>query len=515
MALSGPEALRSLEEALRDVRREEDELSKKLAHGGDLVTRLREQESELFRQLAAVRLEPAVRGEISGRLSRAEEQARQVLEAHANELKAAEAELKTIEAGIARLTEERGRLLSTVNEQQTALSALSTKIVAGLKSDADYMAERESLDQLETVAAESLTKTEQAEADREQKGRPYRDDPLFMYLWARGYLTPQYKAGNITRWLDGMVARHIGYQRARPNYAMLNEIPDKLREHADRQQENLEAARKRLADREAQAIDASGGKPVREALEAARRGIAALDAELVTLEDRRDEQATAQGALSDGSDPAFARATGALAQGLAREDLATLLSEARQTATGRDDALVKQIDEARQRVADELDEARDQKERLKTLSARRRELEDIQYEFKKANYDDPRSRFGEDKLVGDMLNEFLRGAITAATYWDQWRRSQNWSSGTSDWGGAQTTRRRRGSGPSDDIWPDRGGFQWPDRSFGGGSRGSGAGGKVGGAGFSWPKSGGGGFSRPRSGGGKSKGGGGFRTGGGF
>ena len=57
---------------------------------------------------------------------------------------------------------------------------------------------------------------------------------------------------------------------------------------------------------------------------------------------------------------------------------------------------------------------REQKARLKTLAARRRELEDIQYEFKKQGFDNPRSTFREDKLVGDLLNDFLRGGITAA-----------------------------------------------------------------------------------------------------
>ena len=83
----------------------------------------------------------------------------------------------------------------------------------------------------------------------------------------------------------------------------------------------------------------------------------------------------------------------------------------------------------RQRAKEEDDETRDQKARLKTLAARRRELEDIQYEFKKQGFDNPRSTFREDNLVGDMLNDFLRGGISAANYWDQWRRSQKWSAG--------------------------------------------------------------------------------------
>ena len=52
MSLSGPEALRSLDEALRDIRREEDEIAKRLARSAELVTKFKETESELLRQLA-------------------------------------------------------------------------------------------------------------------------------------------------------------------------------------------------------------------------------------------------------------------------------------------------------------------------------------------------------------------------------------------------------------------------------------------------------------------------------
>ena len=40
MSLSGPDALRSLDEALRDIRREEDEIAKRLAHSADLITKM-------------------------------------------------------------------------------------------------------------------------------------------------------------------------------------------------------------------------------------------------------------------------------------------------------------------------------------------------------------------------------------------------------------------------------------------------------------------------------------------
>ena len=524
MSLSGPQALSSLEEALRDVRREEDEIARRLAKSNEVAAKFRESEADLFRQLATVRLDPAAQTQLSDSISQVELRARERLKQHAGELAATEQALLGIDARIAELNGTRALRLAEIDRRQGELKALSSRIGDTIVKDPGYAAKLKAATELGDIAAESLEKTEQAEADRESKGRPYRDDPLFMYLWDRGYGTSSYRAGNLVRYLDGLVAGLIGYLRARPNFAMLNEIPLRLREHAERQAQNSAAARAQMEALETAAIDAAGGKPIREALAAAQREIAAIDADLVTIEDERDDRAQRLRDLSQGNDPAFDDALTALAQSLGREDLQTLLTEARRTQTGQDDTIVAQIDDARARAREEGSQSADLKERLKTLAARRRELEDIQFEFKKARFDDPRSTFRQDDLVGDLLNDFLRGGISAASYWDQWRSSQDWRPGTSEWGGGIGLPQ---NGRAANPWSDRGGggFSWPDNSFGGGGRSgnnssgnSSTGGFSGG--FSWPKSsgtrgGGGGFSRPRTGSVGTRKHGGFKTGGGF
>jgi hypothetical protein len=77
-------------------------------------------------------------------------------------------------------------------------------------------------------------KAARAEADRDEKRRPYESDPLFMYLWRRGFGTRDYEASNLVRYFDRKVAHLIGYEAARVNYAMLLELPERLREHAER-----------------------------------------------------------------------------------------------------------------------------------------------------------------------------------------------------------------------------------------------------------------------------------------
>lgn len=515
MSIRGPQALASLDEAMRDIRREEEDISRRLARSAEKQGKIRENEAELFRQLAQLRLDPSVQGELDGRISGAENRARELFRSHSQELSEAEANIASLDSALAQLTAERAEALKGLESEQGALKALAARLGPSIAREPQFAAKRAEASELADIAAQSMRKTEQAEADRDQKGKPYRDDPLFTYLWEAGYGTASYRANNLVRFFDGKVADLIGFSKARPNFAMLNEIPLRLREHAERQVEIARQAELELDQLETAAIDNAGGKTLREAIVAAQARIDALDAQIVTLEDQRDDAAQALGQLSQGGNPAFEGALSELAQALGREDIQTLLTEARKTRTGQDDTLVAQIDEARARAKEEEGETRELNERLKTLAARRRELEDIQWEFKKQRFDDPRSTFRDDKLVGDVLNDFLRGGISAASYWDQWRRSQNWSAGTSDWGGGvglpNNGRQRSGS-----PWSGGGGstFNWPDSSFGGGS-GSRSRGSSGGFGGGWGGGSGGGFSRPRTGSTGTRKHGGFKTGGGF
>ena len=492
MALTGPQALNSLDDAVRDIRREEDDIARRLSRSAERMAKLRETEAELFRELAATRLrDPKA---LTGQLSRAEAQARAILDQRAADMAAAEAELATLDETISKKVDKRQELLAEIDRAQAELKALSAQIAKTVAADPVYVAKREEADELRRVAGESLDKTETAEADREQKGRPYREDRLFMYLWEAGYGTKNYTANNLVRYLDSLVARLVDYHKARPNFAMLNEIPLRLREHADRQVAAADAAEAELDALEAEAIDAAGGKSERQALNAAQQKIAALDADLVSLEDERDDKAVTFRHMAEGRDPKYEEALRLLATSLGQQDISSLMTEARRTPTPVDDAVVKRIDDARSQLADENEESADHKARLKLLAARRRELEDIAFEFKKARYDDPRSTFREDNLAGDLLNEFLRGAITAGSYWNAWQNSQRWRPGTTDWGGGVGLPRsgRRSSTSSigrASPWSGSRGGPW-----GGGS---------------------GGFSRPRTGSRGNRTGGGFKTGGGF
>src|SRR5690606_15528237 len=232
MSIRGPEALASLEEAMRDIRREEDEISRRLARSSERIAKTKGSEAELFRQLAKLRLDPTVQPDLDGRLSTAELKARETLKGHAKAVEKAERAIAELETERTALVEQRRQATIRLGDRQDRLKAMGNEQAERLAASPEFQTLRRTAEELGEIAEQSIRKTELAETDRDQKGQVYRDDPLFMYLWDAGYGTSGYRANNLVRYFDGMVARLVDFHKARPNFAMLNEIPLRLREHA-------------------------------------------------------------------------------------------------------------------------------------------------------------------------------------------------------------------------------------------------------------------------------------------
>ncbi|MDR3471439.1 MAG: hypothetical protein P4M09_07080 [Devosia sp.] len=442
MSLSGPQVLNALDEALRDIRREEDEILRKLGRSAERIAKIRDTEAELLQQFAHGRVEPERETGLTERIIAANAAAREALKHRAAEMAAAAAHLAELDAEHMGLVAERAAALGELDEQQAALRGLSARIGAAIERDPAYGHQQELAASLKTVAATARTKARQADVDREQKGRPYRADPLFTYLLGRGYGTADYKGKGLPARLDAWVARLIGFTTAHPHYLMLNALPAALRAHAERQAGNAAAAEEAMDEIEQAAIDAAGGAAIRRALGDAQQYIAAIDQRITALQDERNAMTAAQTMLTTAEDAVLDRAITALAQALGGSDIQAVILDSRLQRPGPDDPVIAQLDDARLRISEERVDTHDLHARLATLAARRRELEDIEYEFKARRFDDPRSLFRDDDLVSDQLSEFLTGVVSAKTYWSAFRLSQAWDVGTSEWGGGVGLPRR-------------------------------------------------------------------------
>jgi hypothetical protein len=361
--------------------------------------------------------------------------ARQAQKQRAAELAAAAGRLRSIEPRYAERLAGRAAAVEEAGRQHAALRALSPRIAAAVARHPDYERQRQAVLGLRAVAAAAHARARQADIDREQKGRSFRDDALFGYLLKRGYGTAAYRGRGMFAGLDRRVAALVQFEAARAQFAVLNELPPHLRNHAEEQAARASEAEEALDEFERSAIDAAGGDGIRAALADAQAQIAAADAALLGLQDERDAMLAAGTRLTGDAERASEQALLALAQALGGQDRAGLAAVLQAAPRDGDDALLAQLDDAQLRIAEDQADVADQQARLATLAVRRRGLEDIAFELKTHHFDDPRSQFRDDELIAGRLDAFLTGEIGAAAYWALWRRAQGWSAGTSDWGG--------------------------------------------------------------------------------
>jgi len=383
-----------------------------------------------------------------------------------------ESELHELQQGIAESEREADALeaerasqverLAVAAEQLDQAEAVTQK---RLESDPAHIAQLERAQAADAIAAEAEAKTGQAETDRVEKGRPYESEPLFMYLWKRGHGTARYSAFTPLRFLDDKVAGLCGFHDARPNYAMLLEIPVRLREHAERIRAAADHEFEALRAMEEKAALGDGIQALRDAVNEAQSRLDDIDEKIRDAEERARALMHKRADYAAGADEHFRAAMDLLQTEFRRESIASLRRQAMETRGPRDDLLVRELaemEEERERLEDAL---RHHKQMHIRHLERLQDLERVRREFTENRYDDVHSTFANEDLVAGMLNEFLRGVASSGDLWGSLRRHH---------------RRRRieadpdfgsgGFGSSGSVW------RAPSSGRGGGLGGGGSGG---------------------------------------
>lgn len=498
MFVTGREALSSVENAISDVRTNETRLTQVLASSTQETERLRKNLTGHFRALALIRLDALVRNTVVGELDAAERRALEILRTHKAKLEqllirhgGAQNALVTSQAVHRTKT-------GTVESAHAPIAALQAQVEKQTESDPTWTAQRDRVASTRAIAEAADKKADQAEADQAIKRKPYESDPLFMYLVNRGFASAEYKASNFVRFFDRKVAQLVGFDTARPNYTLLNEIPARLREHANDLVKRFESEDHTLEQIERAALMAAGIleletklttaqgelKEASSALNKAQTALAALDQERTKL-------------LEEGDRRAHDEALAMLTQAIASEDLQTMYREARATSTADDDRLVQQIEQSQNAIAKAETEVTKIRDEVREIARRRSELEGVREKFRSKRYDRPSGQFEFDgnNAIGDLIGGIVRGSIQGALLWSLfehgYRKRRDWDDDDDDDKDDDDDGGERGPWGKNRSAPR---FRFPSSSF------PKMGGSFGGGGFKT----GGGFK-----------GGGFRTGGKF
>jgi len=421
--LTGRQTLGTIEQSLADLRREEAELSKRIERSTRALTDLQERQSEAYRDLARFRLDTDSSGALNTRLDSAAREARRLLDKRSADYKVLTDQLRQCESERSQFQKQRSELDASRDASENQMDELMEAVDNRLEEDVAYQAQRERTDAAVATAEAAASKAGTSEQDRQQKGEAYEADPLFLYLWQRGFGTPDYKRRGLVRSLDRWVAGLIRYDDARANYAMLTSIPERMARHAERCAEIAREEQAKLAEFSRNAMTDAAGADLVGMIEDLSDNIDHIDGELDTLDRRIETLSEALAEFSSGEDKDFQKAEEHLAESLKADDLNDLWRAALDTPSPEDEKIVQRIEDLRERVEQIAREIRQDRELQRDVGRRRTELADVIKRFRSSGYGSWESTFSDDRLTTVLLGELVKGAITGAEYWSRAERS--------------------------------------------------------------------------------------------
>lgn len=471
--LSGRDTLTELSSTLKTARRELERLDREMQVTAESLAANRRQQAQALKRMAATRLDAMRQGDVIERLDSADYKVRGLLKDRQDALGTLHEKTADARDALLALEERREALHDEVDSAARQLAEREAEAQAALETDAEFQAQLDATRRADAIAVGAAEKAAVVADDRREKGVPYENDPLFMYLWNRHYGTSEYRANPLARLLDAWVARLCKYRDARPNYWMLLEIPKRLQEHADSKQDAAELEIKKLQAIEKAVARDGGVDEASAALASAEALQDEIDARIATAESRLRELEIEQSQYATGADPYIAECLGVLARTLERRDVSDLTRLARATMTTEDDAIVDDIRDLRRADSALQDELDSNRSRHKEHLRRVQELEQVRQRFKKYRYDDLRSGFDKGELITSMIRDVLGGAVRGGALWnvlEQYQRYRDVGGAWPDFGsggirrpGPRSPKRRSPTW----HWPgslrsdSRGGFKLP------------------------------------------------------
>ncbi|KAA5602653.1 hypothetical protein F1193_03990 [Blastochloris sulfoviridis] len=414
--ISGRDAMMTVEQAISRARTDEGQYDVALRAAMEQAAILRRTEAEGFRSLARIRLDAAIRENVIGSLDASERAALAMIDEHRRRLEALAGQRDEAQRALEQAEGEKHRVDQILAEALDRLEDLQQATAERMRSDKAWQSAKARLDAAREVAGKAEEKAAQTEADLSAKRKPYEDDPLFMYLWRRRHGQSEDTSGSLVRSIDRWVADLVGYRDARANFVMLQEIPLRLREHADGKRREFEAVEQTVGQIERAALVADGVEPLEAAVAAAQAEVERAEAEVTAATVRLaalDAERQAEGGVGDAA--VFDKATDMLARALATQDLQDLLASAKRTPQPADDQAIGVIAETRRRLQAVENDLGRLREAIRDMAEHRAELESARDRARRSGYGDPRGTFeGGADLLGEVIGGILTGAIRGA-----------------------------------------------------------------------------------------------------
>jgi hypothetical protein len=442
----------------------------------------RAEEAAALRALAQIRLGSLRNGPADiQRLDETDAKVKMLMAQREAAIAAAKSELAAMDPALAAAELERERHAAALRTVEAGAERALADSRDAVLADPAWQAKRNTAEMAERVQEHAEQKAAFALKDSEEKGKPYLADPLFKYLWERHFGTPQYRVAFFVRLIDRWVARVARFEPARRDYATLTELPRQLADHALRMREAAEAATASVTDHARQIA----GLPAIGEVAGLRQALDNAEAHLDTVKADTETVKARLAASTSGDDALTRDAVAALEAALGQTSLQSLRAAAARTPMIEDDAIVASLEQATA-VRIEAEQMLVQRRAgVQAAQAQVQELRQIRQEMRQRGYGQSRWNFGDNAMVGLLLGELLRGALSRGSFWDrlnQQRMPDPWNQGTG--GGILQAPRQSHPGswnlpPMHNPWGQPGG---PGTGGGFGGGGFRTGGRIGGGG---------------------------------
>ncbi|KTD60031.1 hypothetical protein [Legionella shakespearei] len=468
---SGSQILLSIDKGIDVIHSQIQTIDQQNNTQSQKLVALQTMQAERYKRMAKIRLDNVLSGELSLGLDRVSQRVDEILKERVKAIHMLQEQIKSTKVQMNDHHQQRAQLHALTIQATERLDTAEAATQNRLKGEPAYLAQLEKAETAARVAKHADDKMQQAQSAREQKGKPYENEQLFMYLWQRSYGTSQYKANPFIRFLDKWVARLCDFDKARPNYAMLLEIPKRLSEHAQRLLSAADLAFAELIALEKKAAEEDGIPELKKSMQQAQEKLDQCDHQIEDAEKHLQALEMEQSAFSSGDDAPFKEAIKILSSTFEQEPVQVLQDYARATTTTEDDLLVQEMDATKVTTQQIQQSVTDNKRVQQRYLERMRELQDIRNRFKQQHFDSIHSEFINSEGLAMQLNQFLQGMISASILWSTIQREQRYRKIEANPGfGSGGFEQRQGT------WH----FPFPRNWGGGTSRGNGGGSSDGG-----------------------------------
>jgi hypothetical protein len=433
--VSGRENLDLISRQVYQVQTEQQEISQRLEDLHRQLGAIRLEMSNGYRELAKLRLDDLQAGQVISHLNETD----QMIFTLVQNLRRTRLALKEqIEASMSRqrqLEEQRKELQQQRDEAGEAMQSRLEETHKRISATEAYRQQQKRAQDTEAVARHAEEKASRAEKDRLEKGKPYEADRLFMYLWNRRFLTPDYRGGWITRQLDNWVAKIIDFQRNRSNYYMLLELPRRLREHATKVQQTAQLEAQALQSMARQAAEADGILELQAKVQEAEKQLKDVDAKIEAEEISHQKLLAEEAEFNAGTDPLSRQIIEVQAAALEKEPLPSLYRIAQSTHRPEDDVIVARIHQLRQRQEQIGEEIQSLNALWQKQQRNMGELEEVRRRYRQRGYDSYGSSFPGDFSLAVLLGRMLEGLANSDTVWGEINRHHRSAGPPGGWGG--------------------------------------------------------------------------------